>query len=125
MELRPHHLLCIQKFTGHGYSADFTAYMKSVVSELKDNPETRINIVKGCDNLCEICPNNVRNVCTSPDKVSLMDSSVMNICNLTYGENASWAELAGKAWTRILETDEFNKICSSCQWFELCRRTEV
>lgn len=33
MNFRPHHLLCIQKFTGHGYNADFTAHMKMIVSE--------------------------------------------------------------------------------------------
>ena len=48
MNLRPHHLLCIQKFTGHGYSADFTAHMTAVVSELAENPETAVTLAKGC-----------------------------------------------------------------------------
>ena len=48
MNLRPHHLLCIQKFTGHGHSADFTAHMTAVVSELAENPETAVTLAKGC-----------------------------------------------------------------------------
>ena len=50
MNLRPHHLLCIQKFTGHGYNADFTAHMKTIVSELAENPQ--ITVAQGCDDLC-------------------------------------------------------------------------
>ena len=125
MNLRPQHILCIQKFTGHGYSADFTAHMKSVVSELKENPRTRFTVSKGCDDLCEKCPNNMSGACTSLDKVALMDSAVMSICNLNYSENVSWEEAAGKARERIFETDEFNNICTCCQWYELCRTTEV
>lgn len=125
MNLRPHHLLCIQKFTGHGYNADFTVHMKSVVSELTDNSKTQITVVQGCDDLCEMCPNNISGGCTSLEKVTLMDNAVLGICNLAYRDNVSWIELAREARKRIFETDAFIKICSCCQWFELCRSTEV
>ena len=125
MNLRPHHLLCIQKFTGHGYDSDFTAHMKSVVSELSENPQTRITVAQGCDELCKMCPNNINGVCASLEKVALMDSAVLGICDLSHGENVPWAKAAGKARERILETEEFNSICAYCQWFELCRRTEA
>ena len=39
MYLRPHHLLCIQKFSGHGYHEDFTSHMQSIVTALAVNPE--------------------------------------------------------------------------------------
>ena len=82
MELRPHHLLCIQKFTGHGYDADFTQHMNYIVSELRRDPETQITIVQGCDDLCKACPNNINGVCSSLEKVAGMDSSVLDICGL-------------------------------------------
>ena len=125
MNLRPHHLLCIQKFTGHGYDSDFTAHMKSVVSELSENPETEVTIVKGCDELCNMCPNNKSGVCASLEKPASMDCAVLGICGLAYGENVPWAKTARKARKLIFETEEFNKICACCQWFELCRRTEA
>ena len=125
MNLRPHHILCIQKFTGHGYNADFTAHMKSIVSELTENPKTQFTVAQGCDDLCKMCPNNISSVCTSLEKVALMDSAVLSICNLAYRENVPWAEVASKARERIFETDKFNTICTCCQWFELCRSTEV
>ncbi len=125
MNLRPHHLLCIQKFTGHGYNESFTAHMTSIVSELTDEPMTQIALTRGCDDLCKMCPNNINNVCTSLEKVASMDSAVLSICGLAYGEKNSWAYLSDKARERIFETDEFNKICTCCQWFELCKNTEV
>lgn len=125
MNLRPHHLLCIQKFTGYGYNADFTAHMKSIVSKFKENPKTQITVAQGCDDLCKMCPNNISGVCTSSQKTDLMDSAVLSICNLTYGENVLWTTAAGKARERIFETKEFNNICACCRWYELCRSTEV
>ena len=125
MNLRPHHILCIQKFTGHGYNAEFAAHMTSIVSELADKPKTQITVTKGCDILCKICPNNICGLCASLEKVDLIDNAVLSICNLSYGENIPWTELARKARKRIFETDEFNNICTCCQWFELCRSTEV
>ena len=125
MNLRPHHLLCIQKFTGHGYNADFTAHMKSIVSELTVNPETQITVVHGCDDLCKMCPNNIGGVCTSLEKVTFTDSAVLSICDFAYGENVLWTEAAGKAREEIFETEEFHNICACCQWFALCRSTEV
>ena len=125
MYLRPHHLLCIQKFTGHGYDADFTAHMKSIVSELTENPKTQITVVQGCDALCKMCPNNRNGVCTSLEKVAFMDSAVLGICSLTYGEKILWENAAGKAREQIFKTEEFHNTCACCQWFALCRSTEV
>ena len=124
MNLRPHHLLCIQKFTGHGYDAAFTAHMTSVVSKLAGDPMTLITVTRGCDELCKVCPNNRNDACTSLEKVALMDSVVLQICDLAYGESVPWEDLMSKVRERIFETDEFHRVCASCQWFELCRSTE-
>ena len=124
MELRPHHLLCIQKFTGHGYDADFTQHMNYIVSELRRDPETQITIAQGCYDLCKACPNNINGVCSSLEKVAGMDSSVLDICGLKYSEKTSWSDAADKARKMIFETEKFGYICSSCQWFELCRSME-
>lgn len=125
MNLRPHHLLCIQKFTGKGYDEDFTEHMKAVVSELKNNSMAQITVVQGCDELCGMCPNNKRGVCTSCEKTALMDDAVVKICDLGYGENVLWTTASKKARELIFGGEEFHNICSSCMWFELCRKTEV
>ena len=125
MNVRPHHLLCIQKFTGHGYHADFTAHMKSMVSKLTENSKTQMTVAQGCDDLCKMCPSNISGVCTSFEKVALMDSAVLSICNLAYGETVVWTEAANKVRELIFKTEDFYNICACCQWFELCRGMEV
>lgn len=125
MNLRPHHLLCIQKYTGHGYSAEFTAHMDSIVSLFAEHPETLITMVQGCDDLCQMCPNRCDGVCTALEKVEHMDHGVRTVCSLTDGDTISWDEAADRARVRIFNTDQFQTICADCQWFDLCRETEV
>lgn len=124
MHLRPHHLLCIQKFTGHGYDEAFTAHMKSVVSELTEKAGAEITVKQGCDDLCKRCPNNQGGVCDSLEKVDSLDRAVLDACALAYGEKLLWTEAASKAREKIFETKKFHHICACCQWYELCRRTE-
>ena len=125
MKLRPHHLLCVQKFTGHGYNADFTAHMSRISAELMEHPDTKITVAYGCDDLCKMCPNKIDGICTSLEKVSSMDRAVLGICDLSYGESISWEDAAGKARKRILFTEDFDNVCADCQWYELCKSTEV
>lgn len=125
MNLRPHHLLCIQKFTGHGYDEAFTAHMTSIVSKLKSAPETGITLVKDCDTLCAVCPNNRDGACTALEKVDGMDSGVLSACGLPYGGAVPWSTLASAAQAQVFETDRFRTICGDCEWFSLCAQTET
>lgn len=89
------------------------------------DPETQITLVQGCDDLCRMCPNQGSGVCTSLEKVAIMDSAVLRSCDLACGEALPWARAADKARERIFDTEEFQNICACCQWFSLYRRTEV
>ena len=125
MNLRPHHLLCIQKFTGHGYSPEFTAHMTAVAARLRKMPETRITLTKGCDDLCRKCPHSSSGICSSLDKTAALDAAVQKICGLSFVDSDSWAALAENVREKILSSETFHHICLSCQWYELCRNTEV
>ena len=125
MNIRPHHILCIQKFTGHGYNEEFTDHMKEVVSRLRSKPETYITVREGCDDLCRMCPNQEDGACTSLEKVNAMDTAVLRVCGIAYEDTVSWEKIANQAQTQILETDIFLRICADCQWTELCRNTEI
>ena len=125
MNLRPHHLLCIQKFTGHGYSPEFTAHMTAVAARLRKMPETRITLTQGCDDLCRKCPHCSSGICSSLDKTAALDAAVQKICGLSFVDSDSWAALAENVREKILSSETFHHICLSCQWYELCRNTEV
>ena len=42
--LRPHHLLCTQGYSGHGYDDAFVEHMNDVVHQLREVPGTRIHL---------------------------------------------------------------------------------
>ena len=121
-DLRPNHLLCIQKYSGHGYDEAFTRNMEALVRMLKSEPNTEITLTYGGDALCSACPNYNGRTCLSENKVKIMDDKVLLFCKLSYGETGSWAELSDKA-VQVFES-EFEDICVTCEWFELCRTTK-
>ena len=124
MHLRPHHLLCIQKFTGHGYDPAFTGHMTALVRHLRTNPQTTVTPVSGADALCAACPHHSGGRCDAQEKVTAMDAAVQHLLNLPMQKPAVWSELAAAEKNAILQTDRFDEICAQCQWYPLCRRTE-
>ena len=125
IRLRAHHLLCIPHFTGHGYDPAFTAHMTALTARLSADPHTRITLTEGCDTLCAACPHQTEGGCDAAEKVAAMDSAVLQLCGLKAGDSAEWAALFDLACRRILQTEHFHKICACCQWYALCRHTEV
>ena len=122
LTLRPHHLLCIPHFTGHGYDAAFTANMTAVTALLKSHPETAVTLALHCDDLCTACPHNRNGRCDSQEKVTAFDRAVLADCGFSEALTDTWASLAGTVRSRILLTEEFARICASCEWYALCRR---
>ena len=124
LTLRPHHALCIQKFTGHGYDETFTAHMTTLVQTLARAPETPVFLTRGCDVLCACCPHN-RDGCASPDTVEVLDSRVMALCGLSCGETLRWDRLAALVRDRILSAGRLAAVCADCQWLALCKSTKA
>lgn len=124
MRLRPHHLLCLQKYTGHGYSEEFVCRMDIVTDRLKNNPDILMELVEGRDMLCEACPNMSGSVCSSNEKVLSIDKNVLMACELAYGVTDSWDKLSKLAEGIVLDTAQFEIICGDCQWYDMCSKTK-
>lgn len=124
MNLRPHHLLCIQKFTGKGYDAAFTAHMNGICTLLRERPETPVTLTDGCDDICAACPHRAGAECDAAEKVQALDRAVLERCSLHTGLSAEWSSLKNNAAAKILHTKAFDAVCSGCQWYALCRETE-
>lgn len=120
MNIRPHHLLCIQNFTGHGYSEEFTAHMTRLKETLAD--DTDIILTEGCDDVCVACPYNHDGACASLEKVKSLDENVLARLNLNYRDRLTWKAFSEKALNLLLNSDEFSAVCSECEWYELCTK---
>ena len=145
MELRAHHLLCIQGYHGVGYSSDFVENMNRVVQKLEDNPDQKIEIVKKCDILCKACPGRIVRkkyikqskgtlgmtvgeiiakgldiceieTCTSEELVAYLDQQTLKWLDICPGEYV---------YSKLVEHIKENltwpvycEICSECEWFK-------
>lgn len=118
--LRPHHLLCIRNFIGKGYSKDFVDNMKSLINTLEENPNQKVLIKSGFDDICKKCPENNLGKCNSEDKVNILDKKVIECVNIQSGDIFSWEELMLKT-DKAISREYFEKICSNCSWFNTCK----
>lgn len=124
MKLRPHHLLCLQKYTGNGYDAAFAANMDELIRRLTADPDTTVQLTAGRDDVCAACPHMLDDICDSEEKVDRMDRGVLAACDRSFGQIDSWRALARAAREQVLETEGFRQVCGDCQWIELCRNTQ-
>lgn len=106
--LRPHHVLCIQRFIGEGYSPSFVENMWKIVNSIKEAPQQSINFIGSEDDLCAHCPHN-QNGCVSEAKVRRMDKLV--------GLSGTMAWSDAVSHCSKLDAKE---ICTNCQWYKLC-----
>ena len=113
LHLRPHHLLCLQTFIGHGYSEEFVRRMTIVKNQLEQDPLTFIEVVEGADDLCAACPNNTDGQCTS-DKPAVFDLLVRNKLQLS-SNNIKGIPTDLKISVPLIE-----ECCPDCEWKELC-----
>lgn len=95
LRLRPHHLNCIPRFQGRGYSDEFCENMNKIKARFDSKEEYKL--VFGADDVCRCCPNLINGVCKDEAKVSVFDK------------------------LSISEKD-ISKICSSCQWYSMCKK---
>ena len=84
MKLRPHHLLCVRFYCGHGYSEAFNQRMRDVIAALEAG--TPFSLTQGPDDLCDACPNLKETPsgarCRTQDRVSRYDERTADALGL-------------------------------------------
>ena len=102
--LRPHHLLCTQGYSGHGYSEAFVEHMNDVVHQLREVPGTKIQLTFSTDTLCSCCPNKLgTDLCDTQEKVKRYDRKTVEYFGLEekeYDYQALIREIDAKATLR-------------------------
>ncbi|MGB0499398.1 MAG: DUF1284 domain-containing protein [Rubricella sp.] len=118
---RPHHFLCSLGYEGKGYSEAFTANMTAIVIgrlRAEGGEETVIEVTGHTDDICAPCPKRRGRLCTSQDRIKVLDRAHAHALRLKPGERLTW----GQALERIREhvqPGDLSTICAGCQWLEL------
>lgn len=114
IKLRAHHLLCYVFYQGKGYNTQFRDNMDQIYKRLNKEP---IMVVTGCDMLCKVCPNQVKeNVCKTQEHVLKLDKKVIEHFYLEIGicyDYSLWRQNIIKS----LDADLFKEICGECKWY--------
>lgn len=122
IRLRPHHGMCFQFYEGKGYSAEFSDHMGCVIRDLSERPKTSVRLTLSTDAVCERCPNNINGTCQSAEKVTRYDKAVLSACNLSDGEELTYADFAARVKERILDAGLRRNICGDCEWDAICAK---
>jgi len=115
IELRAHHLLCLQGYEGKGYSPEFVTEMSKLATMFAQAPDTTFTLINGADDICRNCPHLVDEKCIHPNPPEPQDAKVIKYFDLVIGEQYSY-----KAATDIIKqkinADIFMDICGTCDW---------
>ncbi|WP_342514035.1 DUF1284 domain-containing protein [Sporosarcina sp. FSL K6-1522] len=112
--LRGHHLFCLLGYRGMGYSQEYVENMTYLHHTLRNNPKTRIQLVKGPDQLCEKYPNSGEYHCQN-DNIYERDAAVLEKLGLTIGQTLTWSDIESLIQKSIVPSD-IQVVCESCSW---------
>ena len=116
--------MCFRFYEGKGYSEDFTDHMGRIIRECEADPDQKIVLKTGADDVCENCPNNEGGICTTADKVKRYDEGVLKACDLHAGDEIGYAEFLELVKEKVVDTGLRKEICGDCSWDYICRTKE-
>lgn len=120
LNIRAHHLLCIQGFQGYGYSGEFVENMGKIVKYIKENPKKKIRIVEYCDSICLSCKNNISDMCKNCESVDNMDKRLLDKLKLTSEQVVNIEEAFNLVNDKLKSLQDAYEICGECSWSEKC-----
>ena len=81
---------------------------------LRDNPKTRIQLVKGPDQLCEKYPNSGEYHCQN-DNIYERDAAILEKLGLKIGQILKWEDIESHIRKYVVPSDIQN-VCETCSW---------
>lgn len=128
IRLRGHTLLCLQGFSGEGYSLAFVENMAVVHRTLSAHPESLVEVLDSPDAVCGTCPRHYSTGCTlngdrSEEEIRDQDRVVLRRLGLKVGRRVRWQDLLDRIRAAVSGAD-LPTICGSCRWLarDLCRQ---
>lgn len=119
INIRPHHLLCIPRFRRGGYAKEG---FSKICSEIRGKPETKIRIIKRCDDICQRCPNKNQKICKNEEfnkEILFQDNFVLKRLKLKENSTNKVKEIFNLSIKEITN-DDIRNICVGCLFFKAC-----
>ena len=120
IELRGHHLLCLQGFQGYGYSEDFVSNMTRI-NELRKTNDCTITLTNEPDDICSACPNLKDGICENEkqDRIIVnMDKEVLS--QLNSNEEYDSIDLFDEVALKFNTLKSVENVCKGCKWSDKC-----
>lgn len=120
VKFRPHHFLCALCFQGRGYSSAFIFNFQAIMDVLNspNGDVTNITIVNHTDSICDPCPNRIGKMCTTEEKISILDQAHAKALDIKVGDTITWSSAKNRI-TEKMTLPKFHEICATCRWKEL------
>jgi len=128
MQIRAHHIFCIQGFIGEGYSEQFIENMENIIGKV-DNSDPLLEITNAPDCICTACPrlkiidSQSTNAkisligCEVETEAKMLDRKVASSLGIDFGKHYRYSELLEKL--KYIDEETFDDVCSECQWYNL------
>ncbi|MCI9441965.1 MAG: DUF1284 domain-containing protein [Ruminococcus sp.] len=124
MDLRPHHLLCTQGYSGKGYSEDFVENMDRLTERLRGEEPITVRLKFSTDDLCMSCPHMLgTDLCRTNEKVKQFDRKVVEYFHLEEKEYI-YQELVQKI-RQEMTPKMLEDICDGCSWYPVSACREI
>ncbi|ARK22021.1 DUF1284 domain-containing protein [Sporosarcina ureae] len=114
IKLRGHHIFCLLGYRGMGYSEEYTANMTNIHDELRERPDTFIQIMKGPDYLCAKFPEGQPYHCED-DGIYVRDSEILHKLGLKVSDVLPWREVERRIRVHVVPED-IAVVCETCSW---------
>lgn len=96
--------------------------MARLVDRLQSDPELKVQVVAGADDICSACPHLSDGSCECPDhNVDDLDVKVIRQLGLSIGYMGNWSSII-ETICENLSRGEIGNLCSDCRWkeFDFC-----
>ncbi len=113
-KLRGHHLFCLLGYRGMGYSPEYVENMTRLHQTLRENPKSKIQLVKGPDQLCEKYPNSGVYHCED-NNIYERDAAILEKLGLKIGQIVNWEDIE-LLIRRCIVPSDVQRVCKSCSW---------
>ena len=106
----------MQGFQGHGYNQEFIDNMSAIVSTLRSEPDTIVEIVDRCDDICAPCPRKKNDICNRK-----ADKKVLKRLKIKPGTRMKIGEGFEVVNATFRHKKDLKRSCGRCEWHDRCR----